>query len=234
MTNLFCSYSYYFVFILKKDWKHRHPKVIELAFSLVFLFSLLFWGFPACWEQWEMVTHKDWDGDVTMNNGDLWKNGQIQSQVWRLEAETLHTWYVCCFVVYLWRFPKIEVSKNGWYSKWKIPSKYGWWLGVPLWLRKPPYDVVLHSPGLPSSLGYPPVSSVSPAAHIGTPQVTWLPPSGPEEIPQVMCLTRDPIDTEKKRTKMDGHLPEAFKQSGTWYTWSWHMEDFLMVKTCRN
>ena len=35
----------------------------------------------------------------------------------------------------IWGFPKMGVPQN-----WgKIPNKNGWWLGVPLWLRKPPY-----------------------------------------------------------------------------------------------
>jgi hypothetical protein len=30
----------------------------------------------------------------------------------------------------------------GWFISWKIPIKNGWWLGVPLWLRKPPIIVI--------------------------------------------------------------------------------------------
>ena len=42
------------------------------------------------------------------------------------------------------KFPNTGVSINGatpragWFVSWNIPSWNGWWLGVPLWLRKPP------------------------------------------------------------------------------------------------
>ena len=31
------------------------------------------------------------------------------------------------------------VLQNGWFLLGKIPSRNGWWLGLPLWLRKSPY-----------------------------------------------------------------------------------------------
>ena len=31
--------------------------------------------------------------------------------------------------------------QNGWFLLGKIPLKFRWWLGVPLWLRKPPYSI---------------------------------------------------------------------------------------------
>ena len=35
----------------------------------------------------------------------------------------------------------MEVPQNTWFIWWKIPWRSGWELGVPLWLRKPPYLV---------------------------------------------------------------------------------------------
>ena len=37
---------------------------------------------------------------------------------------------------YIWGFPQIKVSKNGWFllvSHWNPIVRNGWWLGVPLW-----------------------------------------------------------------------------------------------------
>ena len=36
-----------------------------------------------------------------------------------------------------------ESPSYGWLTSWKIPLNLGWWLGLPLWLRKPPVIVTI-------------------------------------------------------------------------------------------
>ena len=63
-------------------------------------------------------------------------------------------------------------------------------------------------------------------AHMGTPQVTWLPPS-PEEIPQVMCLGGIIPGNSPKLRNHSCHRPS--KQPGT--CWSWH---FWTIFDCQD
>ena len=42
----------------------------------------------------------------------------------------------CVWGVHKWDNESIQ---NGWFISWKIRLKLGWWNGVALWLRKPPY-----------------------------------------------------------------------------------------------
>ena len=56
--------------------------------------------------------------------------------------------------IHIWVFPEMRVPPiAGWFLLGKIPLKLGWWLEVPLWLRKPPDDSLLDDTSSKSYLG---------------------------------------------------------------------------------
>ena len=48
-------------------------------------------------------------------------------------------WWFCLSILPYGSFLKWGDPTAGWFMLGKIPIWNGWWLGVPLWLRKPPY-----------------------------------------------------------------------------------------------
>ena len=78
-----------------------------------------------------------WDHDHVHNAGTT----RSKSVICRIQTVWLLAivWGPTFFRAFIWVHSHGDTPIAGWFISWKIPSRNGWWLGLPPWLRKPPF-----------------------------------------------------------------------------------------------